>query len=107
MLDYGLNAKHPPSAVSEEVAQRALGYLDTAAKAGLREAFFALHEAHRSGWYGPSDPSLAAAYLLALDVLAPGTVEARDIRRMLDGLRAYEQTVAKERAQAIVASVRH
>jgi hypothetical protein len=104
MLDYGLNAK--AGAVTEEVGRRALGYLDAAAQAGLQEAFFALHAAHRAGWYGPSDPSLAAAYLLALDVLAPGTLDPGDLQRMLGGLRAHEQTVATQRAQAIVASMR-
>lgn len=114
MIDYGLSASHllssDPSRADDPAEQavriEALGYLEQAAKLGLQDALLALHEAHRSGWYGPVDNLKAASYLLALSTVAPDAAEPHAVQKYVDGLlNPYERTLAKDQAQRIVASL--
>ena len=104
MLAYGLNAKTTLLAAGEQpaaIANLAMARLQDAAALGLSEAYVALYEAHRSGWYGPVNPVEAVAYLIALQQLDPNAVDNQRLAETIATLRQGD----KDRAVALVSDI--
>jgi hypothetical protein len=80
--------------------------LNDAAASGLSEAFSALYEAHRSGWYGPRDDTMAAASAIAAHELMPDSIGSADYFKILDALRVGDRAQAEATAKQIVLRTR-